>query len=349
MRIAIVNDMKLACEALRRAVSATPPHSVAWIATDGQQAIDLTQRDRPDLILMDLIMPGVDGAEATRRIMAETPCPILVVTSTVSGNFSKVYEAMGHGALDAVETPTLGPKGDLLGAASLLEKIARIGHLDDTRTGLSSGFFATAVKSSKATAAVPPLVLFGASTGGPNVLALLLKQLPADLPAPVIIAQHVDEAYAGGLAKWLGTESALPVEIATTGAEPRVGRIYLAASDADLVLGRDRRFKYERESQSWYRPSVDALFLSAARNCPTPGAAALLTGMGRDGAAGLLALRQLNWHTVAQDKATSVVWGMPKAAIDLGAAKLTLSIGEIVPSVVSSIRRASFHPSSPSR
>jgi two-component system response regulator WspF len=128
-----------------------------------------------------------------------------------------------------------------------------------------------------------------------------------------------------------------------------VGRIYLAASDADLVLGRDRRFKYERESQSWYRPSVDALFLSAARNCPTPGAAALLTGMGRDGAAGLLALRQLNWHTVAQDKATSVVWGMPKAAIDLGAAKLTLSIGEIVPSVVSSIRRASFHPSSPSR
>jgi two-component system response regulator WspF len=349
MRIAIVNDMQLAREALRRAVLAAPQHSVAWIATDGRQAIEQAKRDRPDLILMDLIMPDVDGVEATRRIMAETPCPILVVTSTVSGNFSKVYEAMGHGALDAVETPTLGPKGDLQGAASLLEKIARIGHLDDVRTGLSSGFFATAVKSTKATALVPPLVLLGASTGGPNVLACLLQQLPRDLAAPLVIAQHVDESYASGLARWLANESALPVEIAVGGAEPQAGRVYLAASDADLALSRDRKFKYERDSQSWYRPSVDALFLSAARNWPTPGTAVLLTGMGRDGAAGLLALRQLNWHTIAQDKGTSVVWGMPKAAVDMGAARAVLATSEIVPSIVSSIRRAMFTPASPPR
>src|SRR5262245_51458657 len=105
MRIAIVNDLKLACEALRRAVLSSGQHTIAWIALDGQEAIDHAHADRPDLILMDLIMPRVDGVEATRRIMREAPCPILVVTSTVTGNIAKVYEAMGLGALDATETP----------------------------------------------------------------------------------------------------------------------------------------------------------------------------------------------------------------------------------------------------
>ena len=138
MKIGIVNDMRAACEALRRVVSSLPEHTVAWTAMDGVEAIAMAKRDRPDLILMDLIMPHMDGVQATRQIMAAAPCAILVVTATVSGNISLVYDAMGFGALDAVDTPMLGPTGDLSGAAALVEKIGTIAKLWPGRRGCLS-------------------------------------------------------------------------------------------------------------------------------------------------------------------------------------------------------------------
>ena len=129
MRIGIVNDIGLAREALRRVVQSCSEHEVAWTANDGAEAIALARVDRPDLILMDLFMPGTDGVEATRRIMGESPCAILVVTATISGHLSKVYQAMGYGALDALDTPTLGPRGQISGAALLLHKMEIIGKL----------------------------------------------------------------------------------------------------------------------------------------------------------------------------------------------------------------------------
>ena len=129
MRIGIVNDTGLAREALRRVVLSSPANEVAWMANDGAEAIALARADAPDLILMDLFMPGTDGVEATRRIMGESPCAILVVTATVTGHLSKVYQAMGYGALDAIDTPTLGPRGEITGAALLLHKIEMIGKL----------------------------------------------------------------------------------------------------------------------------------------------------------------------------------------------------------------------------
>ena len=129
MRIGIVNDLRLAREALRRAVDSEPRHRVAWTASDGAEAVERNREDRPDLILMDLIMPVVDGVEATRRIMNVCPCPIVVVTSSVSGHMGRVYEAMGLGALDAVDTPELGPTGDLAGAKVLLDKIQTVAKL----------------------------------------------------------------------------------------------------------------------------------------------------------------------------------------------------------------------------
>jgi len=118
MKIAIVNDLLMAAEALRRAVTSSPQHTVAWIARDGEEAVSKCERDRPDIILMDLIMPVMNGVEATRRIMHSSPCAILIVTATVEGNVSLVFEAMGHGALDAVNTPVLGADGSLRGAGS---------------------------------------------------------------------------------------------------------------------------------------------------------------------------------------------------------------------------------------
>lgn len=342
MRIGIVNDLTLACEALRRAVLSTGRHQVAWIAIDGAQAIELAVRDRPDLILMDMIMPGIDGVEATRRIMRESPCPILVVTATISGNIAQVFNALGHGALDVVETPTFDSRGELTGGAALLQKIQRIEHLPDRPP------IADRERPAAPTAAVPlvapraRLVVCGASTGGPKVLAEILAALPRDLPAAVVIAQHVDEAYAAGFAQWLGGQTKLPVALVTSSVEPRAGQVYVGSSREHLVVRADLRLHCTDEPRGhWYRPSVDVLFHSVARYWPQPGVGVLLTGMGRDGAEGLAQLRRAGWNTIAQDQATSIVWGMPKAAVALGAAEFVLPAAEIPTTIIGCLHRVS--------
>ncbi len=206
MRIGIANDTALAREALRRVVLSSSEHEVVWTAGDGAEAIALARANPPDLILMDLLMPGVDGVEATRRIMGESPCAILVVTATVSGHLGKVYQAMGYGALDAIDTPTLGPRGELSGAAMLLHKMELIGRLVGKSTRPSRE--RASVNPSTATATSPfgvpvepaldPLVVLGASTGGPQALAEILGRLPQRLEAGLIIVQHVDAAFAPG-------------------------------------------------------------------------------------------------------------------------------------------------------
>lgn len=339
MRIGIVNDMALARESLRRVVQSSPGHEVAWLAVNGGEAIDRALRDPPDLILMDLIMPVTDGVEATRRIMAESPCPILVVTATVSGSVSKVYEAMGHGALDAVDTPTFGPSGDVRGAGPLLCKIDTVGRLTG-KAGCRS-----IPESQVATRRVPglsgnPLVAVGASTGGPNALAEVIGAFPEDLDASVVVVQHVDVAFAPGLARWLTERSSHRVDTAEPGDSPAPGRILLAATNDHMVLQRGRSLSYLGEPRDLcYRPSVDVFFASLAANWTGVGVAVVLTGMGRDGASGMLALRQLGWHTIAQDQATSVVWGMPRAAAEVGAAVEVLPLARIGPAIVDQVRR----------
>ncbi|MFM8735976.1 MAG: chemotaxis-specific protein-glutamate methyltransferase CheB [Pirellulales bacterium] len=321
MRIAIVNDMKAACEALRRVVDSLPDHEVAWTAGDGVEAIALARRDRPDLILMDLLMPHMDGAQATRQIMATAPCAILVVTATVSGNISLVYDAMGYGALDAVDTPMLGPSGEVSGAGALVEKIGTIAKL--------VGATADPRRSTRraAPASPPRLLVVGASTGGPKAVSDLLFPLPHDWNVAVVVVQHVDVAFAPGLAKWLGDRTGRQVRVAEHGQQPVAGDVLVAGTNDHLVLTRSGTLEYRAEPREiFFRPSVDVFFQSVAEHWPRAGTAALLTGMGRDGANGLLALRSRGWHTIAQDQASSVVFSMPKAAIDAGAACEVLGI-----------------------
>jgi two-component system response regulator WspF len=341
MRIGIVNDIGLAREALRRVVQSFSEHEVAWTANDGAEAIALARADRPDLILMDLMMPGTDGVEATRRIMGESPCAILVVTATISGHLSKVYQAMGYGALDAIDTPTLGPRGQISGAALLLHKMEIIGKLlgktaeqpSDRRQVADS--LAHTLHSWDRAAVVEPLVILGASTGGPNALALVLAAIPATLEVPIIIVQHVDAAFAPGLGQWLSEQARRRVTLITEGHRPAAREVLLSGTDDHLILGEDRCLHYSHEpSDVSYRPSVDVFFDSVARNWPNPGVAALLTGMGRDGAAGLLKLRNQDWRTIAQDESSSVVWGMPKAAVEIGAAEQVLPISRVAEAIM---------------
>ncbi len=351
MRIGIVNDSVMACEVLRRVVLSVPGQEVAWIARDGEQAMAMTRADGPDVILMDLFMPGTDGVEATRRIMNESPCAILVVTATVSGHISKVYQAMGSGALDAVDTPVLGSGGEVAGAASLLRKIDVIGKL----IGKTPPHTATLPSSAPVEwpiqePALHPLVLLGSSTGGPFALAEILSKLPASLKTTIVIVQHVDAAFAPGLGQWLSQHAGRKVELIRGGMELTEGMILLSGTDDHLVLGANGRLYYSAEPRTLsYRPSVDVFFKSVAGHWPRSGVAALLTGMGRDGAEGLLQLRRLGWKTIAQDESTSVVWGMPRAAVALGAADQVLPlplIGQAIASffLVHDPSQAQAHP-----
>ena len=259
----------------------------------------LWRADVPDLILMDLVMPGTDGVEATRRIMGESPCAILVVTATITGHLTKVYQAMGYGALDAVDTPTLGSRGEIAGAALLLQKIELIGKLLGKRVERSAQRSesgkdpSTLTWTSLVEKALEPLVVVGASTGGPQALATLLSGLPVKLATSVIIIQHVDAAFAPGLGQWLSEQARRPVCLALEGQRPAAGDILLSGTDQHLVIGDDCRLHYSEEPKDCsYRPSVDVFFNSAARNWSRPGVAVLLTGMLRDGAEGLLNLRE---------------------------------------------------------
>jgi chemotaxis response regulator CheB len=351
MRVAIVNDQRLAAEALRRVVLSDPRHEIAWVAEDGDEAARRCREDTPDVVLMDLIMPRVNGAEATRRIMQEAPCAILVVTAGVSKNFQLVCEALGHGAYDAVATPALGSCPLAEAGAELLAKLDAVDRVNrrlrgerGSRAGDSGVQEAnpqSAIRSPQSSAAVP-LVALGTSTGGPLALATVLGALPADFPAPVLIAQHIDAEHARCLADWLQGRTRLTVRAAVGGERPQPGVALLACSCDHLVLTAEGTLAYTREPADYpYRPSVDALFESLARHWPAPGAAALLTGIGRDGARGLLALKRAGWRTVAQDRATSVVYGMPRAAVELGAAAEVLPLPAVGPFLAAALAKPS--------
>ena len=334
MRVAIVNDVAMAVEVLRRVVS-EGGHEIAWIALDGAEAVEKCAADTPELVLMDLIMPVMDGVQATAAIMKRCPCAILVVTATVSGNAAKVFDAMGYGALDATGTPVLGPGGTLEGAEPLLEKIATIGKL----------LGKAAVRSREESVAVAPLlVAIGASTGGPKALAKVLSALPRRLDYSVVVVQHVDLQFAPGLTDWLREHSELRLAIAEEGLPVEPGTAFVAATNDHLVLGEDRTFHYTVEPKSLvYRPSVDVFFASIRENWREPGVAVVLTGMGRDGATGLLDLRTAGWHTIAQDERTSVVYGMPRAAAEIGAAAQVLPLDEIGPAIVRRLDNSGAH------
>ncbi len=330
MRVAIVNDLALAREVLRRLVLSVPGYTIAWTAVDGAEAVRLAAQDRPDVILMDLVMPVMDGVEATRRIMADNPCPILLVTSSVAGNFNKVYEAMGHGGLDAVNTPCLGRDGKVHDGEGLLARLAKLELARNLRPVATRPALPACLPAASTADQVPPLAALGASTGGPEALSRILTDLPADFPAPVIVIQHIAAEFAPSLAAWLQGRTPLRVRVANEGETPLPGQVYIAGTDDHLVLGADRRFGHVREPASYpYRPSVDVFFNSLAAAWPRPGVAALLTGMGADGARGLECLRRAGWFTLAQDQASCVVYGMPQAAVQLGAACQVLPLADL--------------------
>jgi two-component system response regulator WspF len=335
VRIAIVNDSAIAAEALRRALLNVQDYQLAWVAANGAEAVQWCRQDTPDLILMDLMMPVMDGAESTRQIMAQSPCPILVVTATVEGHCAKVFEALGAGALDAVQTPVLAGTGRLEGALALKFKIDAIGRLlleGKTYKHPSSG---AVDQQAWCSASSTPLIAIGASAGGPAALAKILSGLPHDFLAAIVIVQHVDAQFVPSMAGWLKDQATVSVRIARHGDRPQAHSALIAGTDDHLVFLDSQSLGYATEPQDRYsRPSIDVFFESVVRHWKGPAAGVLLTGMGKDGAKGLKSMRDAGFLTIAQDSRSCVVYGMPKAAVELGAAIKILSIDDIAKGLI---------------
>nr|MBF0222166.1 chemotaxis response regulator protein-glutamate methylesterase [Desulfobulbaceae bacterium] len=337
MKIGIVNDSIMATEILRRIVVSCPEHKLLWTAENGAEAIMHCNHHLPDLILMDLMMPVMDGIEATRRIMKQTPCPILIVTGSVTGNSSMVFEAMGVGALDVVATPVLAPNQADSSANELIRKIQIIGKL----TGVDRK------EKSSTNKTVPPrqtikestLIAIGASTGGPQALATVLSCLPINFPASVVVVQHMDQKFTSGLADWLNQQISLPVKIIINGERPQKSTVKIPSTDNHLIMSKTGTLNYSVDPvDNFYHPSVDVFFQSLNANWCGNIIGVILTGMGKDGAKGLLDIKENGHYTIAQDEETSVVYGMPKAAQLNGSAQEILPLEEIGPRLLALVK-----------
>jgi two-component system response regulator WspF len=336
MRLAIAHHDPAAVETIRNVLASRPGCQVAWVASSGAEAAEKAAREKPDLVLMDLSLPDMDGVRATRLIMRQSPCAIIIVTDDVSRDAARVFEAMAAGALEAADTPAAASDGSIKGAAGLSRKIATVKKLIG-----KEGSSAADGRAGGEALRVParPMIAIGSSTGGPKALAEVVSRLPEKTGSPIVIVQHVDEQFAGDLVGWLAGQTLLKVLLAKPGRRPESDTISVAGTNDHLVVGPDLAFHYVAEPRdNPYRPSVDVFFLSLLDHWPAKGVAVLLTGMGGDGARGLKALRAAGWHTIAQDEKTSVIYGMPKAAAQIGAAVEILPIGKIGGAIARTIK-----------
>jgi two-component system response regulator WspF len=337
MRLAIAHHDARTLDALKRIVAAIAGYDIIWMAADSAEVVRRCQKEKPELLLLDLALPILDGSRTTNGIMKSCPCAILLLTDSVEANAAKVFEAMGQGALDAVRVFMEKSTGKLNGEADIIKKLATIGKLiGKVETQVKAPF-----KGKTANQELPPpLVAIGASTGGPKALSIILAALPKVLGAAVIIVQHVDEQFSRGLAEWLNSQSGLKVVLAGEGERPKIDTVLVASTNDHLILDADLILRYTKEPRDYpYRPSVDVFFESLARHWPRRDIALLLTGMGRDGASGLTALRKAGWHTIAQDEKTSIVYGMPAAAVEMGGAMDILPLDRIAPAIMKHLGR----------
>lgn len=327
IKILIVDDSPLVRQVVGAILGADPAIQVIGYATDGKEAVEKAFQLRPDLITMDINMPGMDGLEATEKIMAYRPTPILIVTSARDRRGVQItMEALAVGALEVIEKPTPLPDDswEVLGArliekVKLLAGVKVITHLKGRSRHLPGRVRAESQGKAHR------VVGIGVSTGGPGVLSQILKRLPADFPLGLLIVQHMSDGFMPGLVEWLSREVRLPIQLAGEGDPVKPGLVLMAPEGAHLVVQQGGRARLRQALPvGGHRPSADVLLHSVAAIYGEAAIGVLLTGMGRDGAEGLRAIRDAGGYTIVQDEESCAVFGMPKAAIELGAAQEVL-------------------------
>ena len=324
MKIGIVNDLDMATQAIASTLKSTNEHQVLWIARNGSEAVRLCRENTPELVLMDLVMPGMNGAAATKEIMSACPTGILVVTASIAGNCSLAFEAMGAGALDVIKTPSLSNPSS---RKEFLQKISQIEAIvsEQSRPEPPPACRPETLACG-APGAADTLVAIGCSAGGPAAIAEILGTLAPLGRAAVVIVQHIDVRFVEDLAKWLTGFAKDPLRLVAEGDLIEPGHIYLSGKDGHIEAHSCSRLRYNQSIGGLaYQPSVDVLFSSIARNWRGKALGIVLTGMGKDGASGLHAMRDAGFLTVAQDEKSSALFGMPKAAAQFASEILPLS------------------------
>ncbi len=343
LRILIVDDSALMRRLLRQMLESDPAIRVVGEAGDGKTAITLTAELRPDLITLDVRMPVLDGVETTRQIMAYHPTPILVLSAAVSGKDANTsFEALAAGALEVMEKPSLTDSGSLdhlrrmlIRRVKLLARVKVVTHLRGRRhpppeIGNALADTPHHARGPRLAPGQFPVIVIGASTGGPKVVRQLLAGLPAQFPAAVLVVQHIAQGFGAGMAEWLAEASAIPIELAAEGRPVRPGVALLAPDRADMLIKPDGTVRLSVSPLLIQRPSIDITMTAVAELYGASAVGVLLTGMGRDGAVGMRAIRRAGGLTIAQDEASCTIFGMPRAAIELGAAELVLSPNQIL-------------------
>jgi two-component system chemotaxis response regulator CheB len=338
IRVLVVEDSLTVRRHLCAVLAADPEIALVGEAADGREAIELCRALRPDVMTIDMMLPVMSGLAATEYIMAHCPTPILVVSSSFNrGEVFKTYDALAAGAVDVLEKPTGSePAGTWQRRfVAQVKLVARIPVITHPRLRLAALAGPAVPPAAAASQRRPAIIAIGASTGGPAAIVAVLRGLPAAIRQPILFVLHINEPFGDAFADWLDGQTSRRVAYAVDGdpvAAAR-GRVVMAPPGRHLVI-RDGRLRLTLDAERHScRPSVDLLFESAAREYAGAAAAALLTGMGRDGAAGLLAIRRAGGPTIAQDEASSVVYGMPREAVALGAAERVLPLSEIGPAL----------------
>ena len=337
IQVLVVDDSPVARTLLVHLLNSAPQIKVMNVVENGQAALDYLQKNQPDVVVMDIHMPDMDGFEATRRIMESRPLPIIICTATTDPTeVATTFRSMEAGAVACVEKPLARDRADFNElTAHLLQTIILMSEVKVVRRWPRTRLTSPPGPSPQPAAAKPQIVGIGASTGGPPVLQSILGGMPKDFPLPILVVQHIARGFLPGLADWLNQTTSLQVHIASYGVTPLPAHVYLAPDDFQMGISSAGRIIITREApESGLRPAVSYLFRSLAEACPQNTIGILLSGMGRDGAAELKLLRDREAITIAQDRETSVVHGMPGEAIALGAAIHILPAGKIAEALI---------------
>ncbi len=327
IRVLVVEDSAVTREYLVYLLSQDPALDVVGTARDGLEGVEQAERLRPDVIVMDIHMPRLNGYEATRQVMERVPTPIVMVTASLNRDeVALTFEALRNGALTVVDKPG-GPEHPDSAETSqrFVETVKLMAEVKVVRRWPRRERPVPAAPPRAVSARNIRLIAVGASTGGPQAIAEILAGLPGDLGAPILVVQHIAPGFITGLAEWLRGQTPLTVQVAAPAESVWPRTVYLAPDGFHMGITGDGRIRLTKEPTSdGLCPSISYLFESAAEVYGPSAVGILLTGMGRDGATGLLKLREKGGITIAQDAESSVIFGMPAEAIRLGAAEWVL-------------------------